>query len=261
MRITVCPSFLAYEKIAHIAPLDSVTPSKPSLWEYIKYTFVPICVVLMLIWPWIFFGVLWRKPGHGSKMNGHLAKYVTDNPHTTNFVVTFIASLGSLVISILVSMAVVRLSRTWIARKGHQETHPTIFQVSLLSGFKHHTVPWGFSDRGALFVKKRVFLFLLVVVWMFIFTAVTPAITSLISPIPFTRTDSLTGTEIDFTSNVSECVNWFDSNTIDDTAPCDWVVICSTYGNEVITLTHDITSPLAIHNTPLVSRRINSSMS
>jgi len=176
----------------------------------------------MLVWPWTFFGVVWK--GHGLKMNSHYAKHVTDNPHTTNFVVTFIASLASLIISILVSKAVIRFSRAWITRKSRTTTptYPTLFRVSLLSGFKNHTNPWGFSDLGDLFIKRRVFPFLLVIVWMFIFTAVTPAITSLISPIPITKTENLNGTELNFASNASECVDWFNANKIDDSVPCDW---------------------------------------
>jgi hypothetical protein len=180
---------------------------------------LPIAILIIIALPWIFFGVVWGFGG--LQMNSHVAKVVTDNPHTTNYFVTFIGSIVSLLISILISMAVVRFARAWVIR--NQESI-TLFRLSVLSGVKTHRSPWGFSDLGSLLVPKRLMYFFLVIGWMSIFTAVTPAITSLIAPIPFNKTDILLGTELDFASTATDCVNWFNTNTIPNS--CDWKVIC-----------------------------------
>jgi hypothetical protein len=173
----------------------------------------------MLVWPWIFFGVVWGFGG--LEMDAHLAKRAVDNPHTTNYFVTFIANIASTIIGTLVSMSVVRFARTWVAGTQDQES-VTIFRISLLTAFKHHTIPWSFSDRGSLFVQKKWFFVLLVVVWMGTFTAVTPAITSLITPVTFNKTAPINGTELNFASNAPECVSWFNAHILPET--CGWQV-------------------------------------
>jgi len=54
------------------------------------------------------------------------------------------------------------------------------------------------------------------------FALVPSGTTSLITPVSFNRTWPLTGTELDFSSNVPDCVGWFAANTL--TENCDWKV-------------------------------------
>ena len=182
-----------------------------SLIIYLAVTFV------MLTWPWIFFGAIWAKKG--IQLNNHAARVVKDNPHVTNYLVTFIGTIFSLIMGFLLSSAVTRLAQERYPRNGPV----TVFDIMSLSAFKHRSWPWGFRDSVThLFHPKRMFIVVLIAACVAAFTTITSSITSLINPAPFNRTVSLQGTEIDFASNDSDCIAWFNEVTIPNN--CDWHV-------------------------------------
>jgi hypothetical protein len=193
-------NFLASRETTH-------TTSSDPLSHHTHYSLLLIGILIMLIWPWVFFGVVWQLGG--IQMNAHAAKVVTDNPHATNFFVTLIGNIVCLIINILFSLAVIRFGQKWVIENQDQDKQVTVFQVSLLSAFRHQTFPWGKDDLRSLLIKTRWLLVFLVIVCIGSFTFVPSATTSLISPIPFNKTADLTGTELDFASTAPDCVNWF----------------------------------------------------
>ncbi len=151
-------------------------------------------------------------------MNDHLAKVVTDNPHSTSFFVTLIGSLVSFVIDILFSFSVIRFAQEWVA----VADEVTVFHVSVLSAFRFQTWPWGLKDLKTVFARNRLLPVLLVGVCIGSFTFVPSSTTSLLGPAPFNKTAALTGTELDFSSTASECTQFLNANPISN--KCDWQV-------------------------------------
>ncbi|KAF8984978.1 hypothetical protein BDQ17DRAFT_1496433 [Cyathus striatus] len=175
-------------------------------------------IFIMLVWPWIFFGVVFALGG--IQAGNHFASVVTKSPHTVNFFVTLIGNVITLIVDILFSFSILRFAQEWISdNKGI-----TIFHVSLISALRRHKWPWGIQDFKHLFVRSRWLLATLVGACIVCFTFVPSSVTSLISPVTFKRTTSLSGTEIDFSSNSSDCINWLTNDQIPD--ECDW----RTYG-------------------------------
>ena len=176
----------------------------------------------MLIWPWVLFGAIWQHGG--LQMNPNVAKVIAANPQATNFFVTLLANLICIIIDALFSFAVIRFAQKWIVHKKNERETITVFHISLFSAFRLRIFPWGPSDLRSLFIRTRWLLAFLVVLCIGAFTFILPATTSLISPLPFTKNATLNGTELDFASNATDCVDWFNANKINDSAPCDWNV-------------------------------------
>lgn len=174
----------------------------------------------MLTWPLVFFGIVCHL--NGVQMNPQVAKVVTDNPHAANFFVTFIGNIVCVIVGILFSISVVRFAQKWVILNKIQDKNITVFQVSLISAFRHQYFPWGIDDLPSLFVHQRWLPALLVIVCMSLFAFVPSATTSLISPAPFNKTAPLTGTELDFASSAADCVDWFNANRIPEI--CSWTV-------------------------------------
>jgi len=170
----------------------------------------------MLMWPWIFFGVLYAV--EGVQMNNHLAKVVTDHPHSTNFFVTLIGNIACLLIDILFSFAVIRFAQEWIA----VNENVTVFDVTLISALRHQTWPWGMKDIKQLLVRNRVVPVILVGICIGAFAFIPSGITSLITPVPFSKNMTLQGVELDLASTAADCRAWLDAHPISNN--CDWGV-------------------------------------
>lgn len=172
----------------------------------------------MLIWPWIFFGVVWAL--NGVRMNNHVARAVSNNPHGTNYFVTLVGTVLSMIVTSLFSLAVVRFAQEWVTNRQPVE----VFHVTVLSALRHQHWPWGTNIESfqKLVDRKRLFPAILVVACITTFAFVTSSITSLLGPVPFSRTASLAGTELDFASSAPDCLAWFDTNPISNN--CDWQV-------------------------------------
>ncbi|KAF8978810.1 hypothetical protein BDQ17DRAFT_1318271 [Cyathus striatus] len=168
----------------------------------------------MLVWPWIFFGVVFSLGG--IQAGNHFANVVMENPHTLNFFVTLIGNVITLIVDILFSFSILRFSQEWVSdNKG-----VTVFHVSLISALRHHEWPWKIQDLKHLFVRNRWLLATLAGACIICFTFVPSSVTSLINPVTFNRTTSISVTEIDLSSISPDCINWFASNQIPN--QCDW---------------------------------------
>ncbi|KAF8989120.1 hypothetical protein BDQ17DRAFT_1373506 [Cyathus striatus] len=171
-------------------------------------------IFIMLVWPWVFFGVVFALGG--IQAGNHFASVVTENPHTVNFFVTLIGNVITLIVDILFSLSVVRFAQEWVS----DNEGVTIFHVSLISAFRHHSWLWKIQDFKHLFVSSRWLLVALVGACVVCFTFVPSSVTSLLNPVTFNRTTSLSGTELDLSSSAPDCVNWLTGNQIPD--QCDW---------------------------------------
>ena len=169
----------------------------------------------MLVWPWIFWGVIWNQ--HGIQMNKHVVKVVKNNPHSTTFFTTLLGNIAGLIVSTLFSSAIIRFSQEWVERKG-----VTVFDVSMLSAFRYQRWPWRIRDLNGSFVRTQWLRMVLVVGCIAAFGFVPSSVTSLITPAPFDRKAPLIGTELDFSSNATDCLEWFRNNNISNS--CDWEV-------------------------------------
>ena len=165
-------------------------------------------IAFMLIWPWIFFGVVWANGG--VQMNNHLSKVVRNHPHTTTYFITFICSIISLIIGELFSLAIIRFAQELVTY--HKPTRP--FDLTVLLAFRRQTWPWGKSmkDVKYLMTKDRWWPAVSVIICAFVFPHLISSTTTLLTPTPFNRTAVLTGVEVDFSS--TECLDWFDNNPI-----------------------------------------------
>jgi len=168
----------------------------------------------MLLWPWVFFGVVYATKG--IQMNNHLAKVVTDHPHSTTFFATLIANIVCLLINVLFSFAVIRFSQEWIA------THEvvTVFDVELIMALRHQTWPWSLKDVKKLLVRNRVVPVVLAATCIGTYTFIPSGITSIITPVPFNKNVTLQGTELDLSS--TDCQAWLETHPVSNN--CDWGV-------------------------------------
>jgi len=191
---------------------NGATAASDSFWygDNHNKTFATLLLVtlLMTIWPWIFFWVVFGKDG--IEMHGRAAKVANNHPQDVSFFVTAISSVISIIVAYLFSKGVASVAQKWIVYK-----EMDIANVSFLTALKNRAVPI------SLFVQGRYRPFLIVVFYVVIFIFVTPGLVALLLPHPFTRYTSLAGTELDFASTKSDCISWFNNNTIPNT--CDWI--------------------------------------
>ena len=174
-------------------------------------------IVFMLVWPWIFWVVVWSHHDRGIEMSKHVAKVVMDNPHGTTFFATFLGNVASVIVSALFSSAIIRLSQEWVERKG-----VTVFDVSMLSAFRYQRWPWRMRDLNGPFVRTRWLRMVLIVGCIAAFGFVPSSVTSLITPVQFNRRASLDGAELDLSSNDTGCLDWLTANPMNNI--CDWKV-------------------------------------
>jgi len=210
---------IRYPRQSSSAPsvVDPEAPtSTPSPNNTVHDTILLVLLLIMLVWPWIFFGVVWGKKG--LQMGNRAAKVVTDHPHATSFFVTFIGNFVNLIVSVLFSFAIIRLAQERVMG----EKDITVFDVSLLAALRHQSWPWGLKDLGYLFDRTRWLAAALVGGCIAAFTFVPGSTTSLINPAPYNRTDRLTGTELNFGSTAADCLTWLNAHNI--TNNCDWMV-------------------------------------
>jgi len=204
----------------------------------------------MLVWPWIFIGVVWGKKG--IQMSNHAANVIKDHPHTTSFFVTLIGNIVNLVVSVLFSFAIIRFAQ----QKVMSNKDITVFDVSLLSALRHQSWPWEFKDLGYLFHRTRWLAAVLVGGCIAAFMFVPGSTTSLLNPAPYNRTERLTGTELDYSSTAPDCLVWLNAHSIPNN--CDWRVSW-THRYYWKTLSHRlclITRILTDRTTPIVLERI-----
>ncbi|KIJ97281.1 hypothetical protein K443DRAFT_632242 [Laccaria amethystina LaAM-08-1] len=172
----------------------------------------------MLVWPWIFFGVVWAK--RGVQMDNHISKVVRNHPQATTYFITFICSINSLIIGELFSLAIIRFAQELVTYR--KPTRP--FHLTVLLAFRRQTWPWGKSVRDAkyLMTKDRWWPALSVVICALIFPHLISSTTTLLTPTSFNRTALVTGYELDFSSTVPECLSWSENLTLATSTCGEW---------------------------------------
>ena len=166
-------------------------------------------ILIKLIWPWMFFAAIWVKSG--IKINHNVAAVIIQNPHATTYLVTLISSVNTIIIAYLFSVAIVRFSQEWVTYK--RTPDPLHLRILLALRYQRWQIN-GTVNRNAWGLAALVFACFLT------FLNLTSSISTLISPVPFNRTSILTGTELDFSSTDTDCVDWFKLNLINNT--CNW---------------------------------------
>ena len=177
-------------------------------------------MLIMILWPWIFLSIIWARSG--IPMGEHLAMVVKKHPQRTSFVITLFANIISIIISILFSAAILRFSQAWPMNNGHV----TVFDISLISAFRNQSWPWEMKDHKYLLIRKRWFPVVLAGVCLAAFAVVPSGTTSLITPVSFQKTWNLTGTELDLSSHLDNCLNrtFLDNSTKIEDGQCNWIV-------------------------------------
>ena len=122
---------------------------------------------------------------------------------------TSIAVLSYLASFFLFQNAVTTFAKFW-------NPTPTRLDIDIffiaLKNPTHYPELWGFGKH----------LYLSVIILAIFFAFVTSGIAALLLPIKYHRSTTLTGTELDFASNNTDCINWFDNNGI--SSECGWQV-------------------------------------
>jgi hypothetical protein len=172
-------------------------------------------IFVMLVSPWIFLTMVWRRGG--VQMHNNSAEFVIHHPQINSFVATLLGNIVGVIVSIFFSLAVIRFAQEWVTNNDHV----TVFDVSLISAFRHQNWPWSIKDYKYLLVRNRWLPVILTGACLAAFALVPAGTTSLITPVPFYRTTPLTGIELDISSNAADCVNWFEANEVLD---CDSTV-------------------------------------
>lgn len=169
-----------------------------------------LSTTFMIIWPWIAFAVIWNLGGIQLRYSAE--SFARNHSQLISFLVIFVAGIFNVIIVYLFSSAVASLAKKQVIHK-----NVTISRITFFIALRNRALP------TSLFRQRRGSLFLMVVIlYIILFTFITPGITVLLLPINFTRTIPLNGTELDFASNDASCINWFHNNTIPTS--CDWKV-------------------------------------
>lgn len=225
------PRTLPYEsgsphEEAHIkAAPGSISDSLRHWYDAQHNTYFVRCVIItimMILWPWIFFGAVWGLGG--IQMHNSAARIVHKHPQDTAFFITSICTIICAIIGGLFSNAVVNLAQKMVAHKS-----TAVSRISFFTSLKNLSFP------SSLFRQRRIRLFVIVVFYISIFTFVTPGITALLTPVPFNRKVTLIGSELDFASTNDTCISWFNNNTIPHT--CDWEVSFLLFYNDTVPYT------------------------
>ena len=136
-----------------------------------------LLTVIMIIWPWIFFGVVWGRGG--IELHNSAAE---NNPKDTLYFVTAISNVIGLIVAHLFSKAVSSLAQKRVLYK-----EMAISDVSFFTALKNRVPSFSLFRRG------RRHLFFMVIMYLVIFALITPGITALLTPIHFPRTVPLRG--------------------------------------------------------------------
>ncbi|KAJ2912779.1 hypothetical protein MD484_g7636, partial [Candolleomyces efflorescens] len=146
--------------------------------------------LFMILWPW---GVLAAiNSSGGIEVPDKIADSVANNRQLVSALVTFIGTLNRITATFLFGTAITRYGQELIATKAQEEAL-TVFDLKAL------------TEKP----QRSLIVFLLFVA-LASFASIPSGTASLIDPSPFNLTSSteLTGIELDFTSQDSECQSW-----------------------------------------------------
>ena len=175
--------------------------------------FALFVILIILALHWLFFGIVFVREGVHWQLNNHHSKIVNNNPQRTNFVITQVGIIVQLIVGALFSYAVVRFTQEWI-----MDARITVYHIFLVNGFKSR----GLLDVAKVITRHRWLPAVPLLAYVLAFINVPSGTTSLITPIPFNRTVDLEGTEINFSSKATDCLEWLNSHYVSNS--CDWEV-------------------------------------
>ncbi|KAJ2926298.1 hypothetical protein H1R20_g10798, partial [Candolleomyces eurysporus] len=207
-------------KIDDVANPVEVTPR----WQRIAKDLVILLVIIfMILWPWVFFGVIEAKKG--LQMHGRLAETIDQYPQRVAIVVTLIGTINRLIATFLFGQTIVRLGQELIAASIRQEV--TVFGVTALLAFRHMSMVWGIGQlRQMKNGRGRWTILALLLAALGAFALVPSGTAGLITPGQFNKTAELRGTELDFTSTDPGCLTWLEANRVVN--KCDWMRFAGT---------------------------------
>ncbi|RXW15815.1 hypothetical protein EST38_g10038 [Candolleomyces aberdarensis] len=172
-------------------------------------------ILLMLFWPWTFFGIV--NANDGIQMSLSLSDIVRRYPQRVGAVVTFIGTTNQFIMTFLLSQIIVRFGQELISL-----ANVTVFDVSALSAFRYMTVVWGIGQWKGLAKGNRRLAILGLFLAALGASSLAPSGTAiLITPGQFNKTAELRGREIDFTSDDPGCLEWLGRNGAQNR--CDWM--------------------------------------
>ena len=177
----------------------------------IRDIFALLVIFITLAMHWLFFGIVFARKG--VQMSNYHSRVVNNNPQRTNFVITQVGTMVQLIVGALFSYAVVRFAQEWITN-----TAITVYHVFLVNGFKSR----GLLDVAKVITRHRWLPAVPLLACMIAFIYVPSSTTSLVTPIPFNRTVVLEGTEVNFSSSATDCLEWLNRRYI--SSNCDWQV-------------------------------------
>ncbi|KAJ2919627.1 hypothetical protein MD484_g762, partial [Candolleomyces efflorescens] len=171
-------------------------------------------VIFMLIWPWVFFGII--NAQDGIQMPSTLSDMVQQYPQRVAAVVTLIGTGTQVIATCLLSQIIVRFGQELVDRGT-----VTVFDVSALSAFRYMTFVWGLAQgKGLAKAKRRLAIVLLFLAALGASSLIPSGTAVLITPGAFNKTAELRATELDFTSDSPECTEWLERNRLNNL--CDW---------------------------------------
>jgi MFS family permease len=188
----------------------------------LNHKFVGLLLVFTIattLWPWIFLSVVLMSKGIEMEHHTQAQKH----PQESAF---FVASIAGVVY--IMTVCQFQTAVAILARK--ESIFPNV------NGIDHRIFFIALKARSYstfLFDQRRYGLVFIAIMFAVPFTFVTSGITALLLPIRFTRAASVVATELDFTSNQTDCINWFNNNTI--SSNCGWKV---SFGSFCIETTH-----------------------
>ncbi|KDQ53320.1 hypothetical protein JAAARDRAFT_197485 [Jaapia argillacea MUCL 33604] len=195
-------------------------------WNTWLYLLELSSIVILIIWPWIFYTVVAAKHG-GLAMNPQTGAIVNKHPTETTWVVTNVSNILAMLVSYFFSSAARTLAIKWLGCK-----NSNIWTLSFISAAKSpsQALPWIYSNRSWILANAQgLQCGVALIMYFVLILLVLSGFNALLAPHPITRNSGLTGKELDFTSSDPDCVYWFENNA--PASECNWLQ----YGNSSFT--------------------------
>ncbi|KDQ53385.1 hypothetical protein JAAARDRAFT_49841 [Jaapia argillacea MUCL 33604] len=192
---------------ANVSSTCDPSPETPpaqgaSMWDVCK----GVAIIPMLIWPWVFFAVAFHSPD-GLALNPTVQNITRRNGVETTWVVTNIANVSAFLVTFLFQSAVKTFLVILVA------SEPTkISRVAFVSAAKTPSQSVGEVDSPCTRASHIHCVILLGLGW----------IHESVNAATYSMGGTLGGMELDFTSDESECLLWFDQNAPSTDLDCRW---------------------------------------
>jgi hypothetical protein len=201
---------------------ESPTLSKthPIFW----FTGHALLCVTLLLWPWIFVGHIWANRDRGGvRASPSVSALVQNHPHDVDFFVTTISYAIGFLMAYSYSRAIAIYYDNWYSPNPESRDEGSL-DHQFFQYWRVPTIEWSLQVVWRTIIKNRQGLHLLAVLifYMLIFVFIGSGLNAVLIPHAFTRTMSLEGNELDFTSTNATCVQWLADNPIPST--CNWIV-------------------------------------